>query len=169
SCRCGTCSTNGASLPNRCWWPVIPVMTKECSRAARWVWLWGITAPNWRSFATHRGSILPKPHMPVASLRASTTTSSSTTSRFPMTGSTDKGQPLDLAHEADLTLKRLAPRLDAVWEHEQADEEIVRAFDVRLKEHWPRLFRLLYRLYGTRYDFFYHVEQILSTAARALA
>jgi amylosucrase len=86
-----------------------------------------------------------------------------------MTGSTDTGQPLDLAHEADLTLKRLAPRLDAVWQQEQAGEQIVRAFDARLKEQWPRLFRLLYRLYGTRYDFFYHVEQILSTAARALA
>lgn len=86
-----------------------------------------------------------------------------------MTGSTDTGQPFDLAHEADLTLNRLAPRLAAVWEEEQADAQTVRAFDGRLREQWLRLFGLLYRLYGTRYDFFFHIEQILMTAVRAWA
>eukprot|EP00913_Durusdinium_trenchii_P010937 g10266.t1 len=34
---------------------------------------------------------------------------------------------------------------------------------------WPELFELFFQLYGSRYDFFYHVEQILMTAARAWA
>lgn len=83
-----------------------------------------------------------------------------------MIGSTDNGQPLDLNQEADLTLKRLAPRLAAVWAEEQASSEKVHSFELRLRECWPRLFALLFGLYGKRYDFFYHVEQILLTAAR---
>ena len=35
----------------------------------------------------------------------------------------------------------------------------------RLRGHFPRLFRLLLHLYGNRYDFFYHLERILETAA----
>lgn len=71
------------------------------------------------------------------------------------------------AHEVDLTLQRLLPRLDAVWIEEQADEESLRSFHHRLKQVWPRLFHLLLSLYGTRFDFFYHLEQILLTAARS--
>ena len=33
-----------------------------------------------------------------------------------------------------------------------------------MAEHWPRLFELLYRLYGAHYDFFYYIERILLTA-----
>ncbi len=38
-------------------------------------------------------------------------------------------------------------------------------FEHRLSSHWPKLFSLLFRLYGGRYDFFYHLEQILITIA----
>ncbi|MGE0376804.1 MAG: alpha-amylase family glycosyl hydrolase [Planctomycetaceae bacterium] len=86
-----------------------------------------------------------------------------------MIGSTDNGRPLDLAHEADLTRRRLAPRLAALWAEEQVPPETVRTFDRRLDEQWRRLFELLFRLYSNRYDFFYSVEQILITAARAAA
>ena len=34
----------------------------------------------------------------------------------------------------------------------------------RLKRHFPRLFTHLYQLYGNKYDFFYHLESILSSA-----
>jgi amylosucrase len=61
------------------------------------------------------------------------------------------------------------PRLEACWESEQVDEQLRHEFEVRLQEHWLPLFGLLYELYGTRYDFFYHLEQILCTAARAWA
>ncbi|MDP4816224.1 MAG: hypothetical protein NWR56_00700, partial [Pontimonas sp.] len=40
-------------------------------------------------------------------------------------------------------------------------------FNERLGEHWPRLFRLMFELYGHRYDFFYHLEQIVLTCAES--
>lgn len=83
-----------------------------------------------------------------------------------MIGSTDIRQRRDLAYEADLSLQRLQPRLDAEWAARRADPDEVRQFQDRLDQHWPRLFRLLLELYGNRYDFFFHLESILLTAAR---
>ena len=40
-------------------------------------------------------------------------------------------------------------------------------FEKRLEQHWPALFRLLLKLYGSRYDFFFHLEELLLTALRA--
>ena len=77
--------------------------------------------------------------------------------------------PSGLRFEADLSLRRLSPRLLAFWESAGVEERLRHEFEVRLQEHWPRLFSLLYELYGTRYDFFYHLEQVLLTAARAWA
>ena len=75
----------------------------------------------------------------------------------------------DLPFEAQLSLLRLMPRLQGCWETEQVEPELRHEFENRLLEHWPPLFKLLYELYGSRYDFFYHLEQILLTAARAWA
>ncbi|TWU22893.1 Amylosucrase [Novipirellula galeiformis] len=72
-----------------------------------------------------------------------------------------------LSYEADLSLKRLAPRLQAFWDAHDADEELRHEFGLRLADHWEELFALLFELYGTRYDFFFHLEQILLTAAAA--
>ncbi len=36
----------------------------------------------------------------------------------------------------------------------------------RLEEHFPPLFNLYYRLYASRYDFFYHLEDLLVTLAK---
>ncbi|TWU66694.1 Amylosucrase [Crateriforma conspicua] len=69
--------------------------------------------------------------------------------------------------EAELSLKRLMPRLQQHWEDAQVDETLRHEFEVRLNEHWADLFELLFDLYGTRYDFFYHLEQILLTTADA--
>lgn len=74
-----------------------------------------------------------------------------------------------LSFEAELTLRRLMPRLQTVWVETNASEEIRHEFDQRLQQHFGELFDLLLELYGTRYDFFYHLEQILLTAARAWA
>ena len=41
------------------------------------------------------------------------------------------------------------------------------AFESRLRDHFPRLFRLLVGLYGWQYDFYYHLEQIMIMAARS--
>lgn len=69
-------------------------------------------------------------------------------------------------YDAQISLKRLLPRLHQLWESEQPDAEVIESFEERLVQEWPRLFRLLRHLYGQRYDFFYHLEQILLTAAR---
>ncbi|QDV69877.1 Amylosucrase [Rosistilla carotiformis] len=71
--------------------------------------------------------------------------------------------------EADLSLKRLRGVLDATWQRLEVEPDVVHDFEVRLTQHWRPLFRLLMQLYGTRYDFFFHLQQILVTAAEAWA
>ena len=84
-----------------------------------------------------------------------------------MIGLNDNGKPDDISLKADLTLKRLQPRLEGIWQRNETDEARRHEFESRLQVHWHQLFRLLFELYGTRYDFFFHVEQLLCTAATA--
>jgi amylosucrase len=71
----------------------------------------------------------------------------------------------DLQREAQVTLQRLLPRV-APMLSDPIDHQV---FVNRLNRHFPTLFGLLHQLYGQRYDFFYHVEQIINTAAKAFA
>ncbi|QDV50654.1 alpha-amylase family glycosyl hydrolase [Gimesia fumaroli] len=75
----------------------------------------------------------------------------------------------EIDFKADLTLQRLQPQLEAVWQTSQISDGKRHEFELRLKEHWRPLFALLFRLYHSRYDFFYHIEQVLITAAKAWA
>src|SRR6056297_890009 len=77
--------------------------------------------------------------------------------------------PSDIEFESELSLQRLLPRIDSVWQTHQVSDQIRHEFELRLEEHWLPLFVLLRKLYGDRYDFFYHLEQILKTAAEAWA
>ena len=86
-----------------------------------------------------------------------------------MIGPSRNGLPTDLKFEAELSLSRLRPRLNAVWAETAPAPEAVHRFEHRLEQKWPRLFPLLFQLYGSRYDFFYHLEQILLTAAKSWA
>ncbi|MEZ6132428.1 MAG: alpha-amylase family glycosyl hydrolase [Planctomycetaceae bacterium] len=74
-----------------------------------------------------------------------------------------------LRFEADLSLKRLQPRLDEFWESENLSAPLRQQFQQRLQHYWPELFSTLIHLYGSRYDFFYHLEKILLTAAATWA
>jgi glycosidase len=75
--------------------------------------------------------------------------------------------PLWLERQADLTLTRLLPRLEAAFRREaKADPAAWQTLTNRLRANFERLFGLLYHLYGSQYDFFYHLEQILATAIR---
>jgi amylosucrase len=67
------------------------------------------------------------------------------------------------------SLKRLLPRLDDVFDSRPGAVAAHRrqAFEERLHRHWEPLFRLLVNLYGWHYDFYYHLEQILISTARA--
>ncbi len=73
---------------------------------------------------------------------------------------------LDFQKETQRTLRRLLPRITPLLPKTKADRE---TFETRLREHFPVVFRLLYELYGQRYDFFYHVEQILISTAETFA
>lgn len=84
-----------------------------------------------------------------------------------MIGSNESSTSTELSFQADLTLQRLRPRLDEVWRDADVQPEKRREFETRLDRYWPELFSLLFRLYSFRYDFFYHLEQLLLTTARA--
>ena len=71
---------------------------------------------------------------------------------------------LDLDRETTRSLARLRPRLAAQFAG--ADPAAWTQFQARLDAHFGTLFELLMRLYGDHYDFFYHLEHILATAAR---
>ncbi|MBN2469368.1 MAG: alpha-amylase family protein, partial [Anaerolineae bacterium] len=72
--------------------------------------------------------------------------------------------PVWLQKQAQLSLERLLPRVADVL-----DETLYPVFEQRLRVHFPRLFGLLLELYGSQYDFFYSLEQILCDAARMFA
>ena len=82
---------------------------------------------------------------------------------------TNSSPPSDADFKADLTLRRLQPRLAEVWPEESVSDEKREEFLRRLSEHWRPLFEVLFELYGKRFDFHFHMEQILLTAARAWA
>lgn len=74
--------------------------------------------------------------------------------------------PLQLDTTAQRSLQRLWPRLEARYAAHSAPADWA-AFTQRTQTHFPRLFGLLYELYGQQYDFFYHLEQVLHVAAEA--
>ena len=65
---------------------------------------------------------------------------------------------------ADISLKRIMPRLEAQFAN--ANRADWAAFRTRLDANFGNLFSLLVSLYGEQYDFFYHLESIVATAAR---
>lgn len=67
-----------------------------------------------------------------------------------------------LQQQSTLTLQRLLPRIEPIL----TDAKTKATFLERLDEHFIDLFRLLHELYGNQYDFFYHLEQILTHMAR---
>jgi amylosucrase/maltose alpha-D-glucosyltransferase/alpha-amylase len=60
------------------------------------------------------------------------------------------------------SLARILPRLRARFP--EVPEPEWQAFVLRMEAHFGRLFTILYGLYGRQYDFFFHLESILSTA-----
>jgi amylosucrase len=82
-----------------------------------------------------------------------------------MIPSNDKSSVSDLSFQAQLTLDRLQPQLAAFWNSTNESDDAIGEFNDRLAKHWPRLFRLLLELYGDRYDFYYHAQQVLNTCA----
>jgi amylosucrase len=68
----------------------------------------------------------------------------------------------------DRSYRRLLPRLEARMRKTRSSRQAEwQDFLTRLDEHFPRLFSLLYRVYGDQYDFFYHLEELLSALAQS--
>jgi glycosidase len=65
-----------------------------------------------------------------------------------------------ISQEAQRSLKRLLPRVLP----QLTREKVARAtFLRRIDDNWEAIFRLLHGLYGSYYDFFYHLEMVLNT------
>ncbi len=73
--------------------------------------------------------------------------------------------PVWLEKQSAASLARLLPRLEERFAVHAEPGDWAGYLD-RLRRHFPRVFRLLYQLYGQQYDFFFHLESILSTATR---
>ena len=69
------------------------------------------------------------------------------------------------ARQIATSLSRLLPRLSERFAN-QVEPETWQGYVSRIKTHFPRLFRLLYQLYGNQYDFFYHLENILAITTK---
>jgi amylosucrase len=66
--------------------------------------------------------------------------------------------------QATRSLIRILPRLRERFS--EMDAALWAAFHTRLEANFENLFELLLHLYGDQYDFFFHLESILETAAR---
>lgn len=75
---------------------------------------------------------------------------------------------MDLEQEAQKSLARLLPRLEKHFAGAISKQPAQWAqFVQRLETHFPRLFRILLRLYGDRYDFFFHLEALTQLMAES--
>lgn len=70
------------------------------------------------------------------------------------------------SNRADTTLARLRPRLEERFAH-RVDPVEWESFSRRLDENFDSLFSPLHTLYGSEYDFFFHVETVVQTITEA--
>lgn len=75
--------------------------------------------------------------------------------------------PAWIEKESASALERLLPRLEVPFRGRASSPEEWEAYVERLRHHFPRLFGRLLALYGDRYDFFYHLESVLTSATDA--
>lgn len=70
--------------------------------------------------------------------------------------------------DSQKSLKRLRPRLESHFSsYAKSNPDEWGVFLKRLESNFNRLFELLIQLYGNQYDFFYHLEELLSKMARS--
>jgi len=71
--------------------------------------------------------------------------------------------PEDISKRALLTYNRLVPKITKT---EAGGGKNADVFFERLESNFDRLFRTLYHLYGNRYDFYFHLEELLHLMAK---
>lgn len=65
-------------------------------------------------------------------------------------------------YRVSITLERLLPEIEAyINENPQSCSADWSQFKARLKQHFPTLFNHLYALYGSQYDFYYHLQKLM--------
>jgi len=75
---------------------------------------------------------------------------------------------VDLEKEAQRSLQRLLPQVEVALQKQIAkDPQTWISFNKRLESHFSKLFLLYYNLYAERYDFFYHLANLLNSLAEA--
>ena len=80
----------------------------------------------------------------------------------------DVTNQIDVIVEAQRTLDRLLPRLEVQFSaYAKRNPRAWAQFLSRLNQQFPRLFRVLFHLYGRQYDFFFHVEALMALVAEA--
>ena len=73
-----------------------------------------------------------------------------------------------LEREARKSLQRLLPRVEQILKKEiSKDKQGWKQFNTRLQKNFPALFHLYFEIYNGRYDFFYHLEDLLTSIARS--
>ncbi len=70
---------------------------------------------------------------------------------------------IEIRKKSDATFARLLPRLEYHFSG-RVEADQWQGYVERLRRNFPRLFSCLYALYGTQYDFFFHIESILNSA-----
>ena len=81
---------------------------------------------------------------------------------------TNRELDLSLPRETQRSLARLMPRLQAALSNQiSADPQGWKQFIQRLEQRFATLFTLYYDLYSSRYDFFFHLEDLLISLGRA--
>jgi len=75
---------------------------------------------------------------------------------------------MDLRFEANYTLQRVLPRiLKKYQKFIQRDQTTWQMFLNRLENHFPRLFEILYPIYGGVYDTIFHLENLVDAMAES--
>src|SRR6185436_9101688 len=75
---------------------------------------------------------------------------------------------LNLKQESERALRRLLPRVEKeLNDSVSVDPQGWHEFNERVHKYFPSLFNLYLGLYGMRYDFFFHLEDLLKSLARS--
>ncbi len=73
-----------------------------------------------------------------------------------------------LETEARISLKRILPRVEAALKRSiTKDPQAWEQFNARLQQNFPALLSLYAEVYSDRYDFFYHLEDLVESMARS--
>jgi amylosucrase len=77
-------------------------------------------------------------------------------------------QEQSLEREAHKSLHRILPRMEQTLQKNITKDPLGWSqFTMRLHKYFPVLFNLYYDIYNDRYDFFYHLEDLLTSIARS--